>query len=188
MAESDERNDINSSEDWSEDKDMKYDDVVEKVEHPFYAVWRERYGSVTIKLRGQFSQFSHDIRQFTDTQQLRVLSTELTSLPHDTRHFREIKYLQIGESSEYDVSLLEMWRFVEEMKQLEELEVWKKTAISDIPQGICAHLTLLRKLVILFCGLTSLPHNMGQLTMLQNLNLCGNNLQHLCDSFSISNI
>ena len=70
------------------------------------------------------------------------------------------------------------------MKQLEELEVWDKRAISDIPQGIYAHLTLLRKLVISFCGLTSLPHNMGQLTMLQPLDLSWNKLQHLCDSFS----
>ena len=77
-----------------------------------------------------------------------------------------------------------MWRFVEEMKQLEELEVLWKRAISDIPQGICAHLTLLRKLVISYCGLTSLPHNMGQLTMLQHLDLSYNKLEHLCDSFS----
>ena len=183
MAEGYERN---SSEDWSKDLDMQRDDVVEKVEHPFYAVWRARDGSVTMKLRGHFSQFSHDIRQFTDTQRLRVLSTELASLPHDIRHFREIKYLQIGKFDVIgiDSSLLEMWSFVEEMKQLEELEVWEKRAISDIPQGICAHLILLRKLVISFCGLTSLPHNVGQLTMLQHLDLSYNKLQHLCDSFS----
>ena len=181
MAEGYERN---SSEDWSKDLDMQRDDVVEKVEHPFYAVWRARYGSVTSKLRGRFSEFSHDIRQFTDTQRLRVLSTQLASLPHDIRHFREIKCLQIGKFLRRDESLLEMWSFVEEMKQLEELEVWEKRAISDIPQGSCAHLTLLRKLVIRGCGLTSLPHNMGQLTMLQHLDLSYNNLQHLCDSFS----
>ena len=183
MAEGYERN---SSEDWSKDEDMQLDDVVEKVEHPFYAVWRARDGSVTIKLRGRFSEFSHDIGQFTDTQRLRVLSRELASLPHDIRHFREIKRLQIGKRDylEFDSSLLEMWRFVEEMKQLEELKVLWKRAISDIPQGICAHLTLLRKLVIWGCGLTSLPHNMGQLTMLQHLDLSHNYLQHLCDSFS----
>ena len=181
MAEGYERN---GSEDWSKDEDMQRDDVVEKVEHPFYAVWRARDGSVTMKLRGHFSHFSHDIRQFTDTQRLTVLSRELASLPHDIRHFREIKYLQIGKFFESDFSLLEMWRFVEEMKQLEELKVWHKRAISDIPQGICAHLILLRKLVISLCGLTSLPHNMGQLTMLQHLDLSANNLQHLCDSLS----
>ena len=38
MAEIDERNDASSSEDWSEDEDMQCDDVVEKVEHSFYAV------------------------------------------------------------------------------------------------------------------------------------------------------
>ena len=48
MAEIDERNDASSSEDWSKDKDMLGDDVVEKVEHPFYAVWRARDGSVTM--------------------------------------------------------------------------------------------------------------------------------------------
>ena len=186
MAKSDERNDINSSEDWSKDEDMQRDDVVEKVEHPLYAVWRARDGSVTIKLRGHFSEFSHDIRQFTDTQRLKVLSTQLASLPHDIRQFREIKCLQIGTRAflEWDGSLLEMWRFVEKMDQLEELEVWEKRAFGDIPQGICAHLTLLRKLVISWCDLTSLPHNMGQLTMLQHLDLSDNKLQHLCDSFS----
>ena len=166
---------------------MQFDDVVEKVEHPFYAVWRARDGSMTIKLRGHFSQFSHDIRQFTDTQRLKVLSTELASLPHDIRRFREIKYLHIGKEvemrAEGDESLLEI-AIVEEMKQLKELEVLDKYSISDIPQGICAHLTLLRKLVIWECGLTSLPHNMGQLTMLQHLDLAVNKLQHLCDSFS----
>ena len=181
MAGSDERNDISSSEDWSKDYDMRRDDVLEKVQHSFYAVWRERDGSVTIKLTGRFSEFSHDIRQFTDTQRLKVLSTQLVSLPHDIRHFREIKCLKIGKLPRRDDSLLEICRFVEGMKQLEELEVWEKRAISDIPQGICAHL---RKLVILNCSLTSLPHNMGQLTMLQHLDLFGNDLQHLCDSFS----
>ena len=68
MAEIDERNDASSSEDWSKDKDMRRDDVVEKMEHPFYAVWRANDGSVTIKLKGRFSEFSHNIRQFTDTQ------------------------------------------------------------------------------------------------------------------------
>ena len=90
MAEIDERNDINSSGGWSEDLSLS-DDVVEKVEHPFYAVWRERDGSVIIKLKGRFSEFSHDIRQFTDTQRLKVLSRELASLPRDIRQFREIK-------------------------------------------------------------------------------------------------
>ena len=82
-----------------------------------------------------------------------------------------------------DHSLLEISRFVEEMKQLEELVVCDKSAISDIPQGICAHLTSLRKLVICMCGLTSLPHSMGQLT--QHLDLSNNKLQHLCDLFSL---
>ena len=112
-----------------------------------------------------------------------MLSTQLASLPHDIRHLGEIKHLKIGNLPRRDDSLLlEICRFVEGMKQLEELEVWEKRAISDIPQGICAHLTLLRKLVILNCSLTSLPH--GQLTMLQHLDLSGNDLQHLCDSFS----
>ena len=75
---------------------MQLDDVVEKVKHPFYAVWRERDGSVTIELNGHFSEFSHGIRRFTDKQRLKVLSTELASIPYDIREFREIKCLQIG--------------------------------------------------------------------------------------------
>ena len=165
---------------------MERDDIVEKVEHPLYAVWRARDGSVTIKLEGHVSEFSHDIR---DSERLRVLSTELVSLPHDIRQFREIKYLQMGNmrDDDDDDSLLELDReIVEEMTQLEELKVLYKRAISDIPQRICARLTLLRKLVISRCGPTSLPHNTGQLTilMLQLLDLSWNKLQHLCDSFS----
>jgi GTPase SAR1 family protein len=171
--------------DWSEDEDMKYDDVVEKVEHPCYALWKSADGSVTMKLKGHFSDFSHDIAQFTNTRSLKVLSTDLASLPHDIEQFKEIRHLQIGLLFQDDESLdaVEVSRCVEHMHQLEELEVWHKVAISHIPRGIFCHITTLRKLAISWCGLTSLPHDLKQLLTLQHLDLKSNKLEHLPDTF-----
>jgi hypothetical protein len=147
MANRDESDiDNNSQENWSDV--MKYDEVADKLSGLSYAVWRRaRDDGVTIELKGDFDHFQHDITQFTDTSRLTLLSTQLASLPHDLiGQFTQIKHLQIGQTR--DSSLVEMWRFVEEMKQLEVLKVFLKRAICDIPQGICAHLNLLRKLVI----------------------------------------
>jgi hypothetical protein len=149
MANRDESDiDNNSQENWSDV--MKYDEVADKLSGLSYAVWRRaRDDGVTIELKGDFDHFQHDITQFTDTSRLTLLSTQLTSLPHNViRQFTQIKRLKIGQPDDWDENMTEMGRFMEEMKQLEVLKVFLKRAICDIPQGICAHLNLLRKLVI----------------------------------------